>query len=135
LLPIGEQLPTHAFVDGRGRRCHLRFPRKRSFEEGYQMSFVTTQPEALTSAAGTLQGIGSSINAQTAAAAAPTTGVAPAAADEVSALTAAQFAAHAQMYQSVSAQAAAIREMFVTTLGTSAGSYAATEAANASAAG
>ncbi len=99
------------------------------------MSFVTTQPEALTSAAGTLQGIGSSISAQTAAAAAPTTGVVPAAADEVSALTAAQFAAHAQMYQSVSAQAAAIREMFVNTLGTSAGSYAATEAANATAAG
>lgn len=95
------------------------------------MSFVNTQPEALTSAAGTLQGIGSSMNAQSAAAAAPTTGVVPAAADEVSALTAAQFAAHAQMYQAVSAQAAAIHEMFVNTLGTSAGSYGATEAANA----
>ena len=35
-------------------------------------------------------------------------GVVPAAADEVSALTAAQFALHAQMYQAVSAQAAAI---------------------------
>ncbi|HEX4392532.1 MAG TPA: PE domain-containing protein, partial [Mycobacterium sp.] len=35
----------------------------------------------------------------------------------------------------VSAQAAAIHEMFVNTLGTSAGSYAATEAANAAAAG
>lgn len=31
----------------------------------------------------------------------PTTGVVPAAADEVSALTATQFAAHAQMYQAV----------------------------------
>jgi hypothetical protein len=99
------------------------------------MSFVTTQPEALSAAAGNLQGIGSSISAQNAAAAAPTTGVVPAAADEVSALTAAQFAAHAQMYQAVSAQAAAIHEMFVNTLGTSAGSYAATEAANAIAAG
>ena len=99
------------------------------------MSYVTTQPEALSAAAGTLQGIGSSLSAQNAAAAAPTTGVVPAAADEVSALTAAQFAAHAQMYQAVSAQAAAIHEMFVNTLGTSAGSYAATEAANAIAAG
>ena len=99
------------------------------------MSFLTTQPEALTAAAGNLLGIGSSMNAQNAAAAAPTTGVVPAAADEVSALTAAQFAAHAQMYQAVSAQAAAIHEMFVNTLGTSAGSYAATEAANAAAAG
>ena len=99
------------------------------------MSFVSTRPEALTAAGGTLQGIGSSMSAQKAAAAAPTTGVVPAAADEVSALTAAQFATHAQMYQAVSAQAAAIHEMFVNTLGTSAGSYAATEAANAIAAG
>jgi hypothetical protein len=99
------------------------------------MSFVTTQPEALTTAAGSLQGIGSAMSAQNSAAAAPTTGVVPAAADEVSALTAAQFAAHAEMYQSVSAQAAAIHEMFVNTLSTSAGSYAATEAANAAAAG
>jgi hypothetical protein len=99
------------------------------------MSFLTTQPEALTAAAGNLLGIGSSLNAQNAAAAAPTTGVVPAAADEVSALTAAQFAAHAQMYQAVSAQAAAIHEIFVNTLTTSSGSYAATEAANAAAAG
>ena len=100
------------------------------------MSFVTTQPEALTSGATALGGIGSGFSAQNAAAAAaPTTGVVPAAADEVSALTAAQFAAHAQLYQAVAAQAAAIHEQFVNTLGTSAGSYAATEAANAAAAG
>jgi hypothetical protein len=60
--------------------------------------------------------------------------VVPAAADEVSALTATQFAAHAAMYQQISAQAAAIHEMFVNTLGISAGSYAAAEAANAAAA-
>ena len=99
------------------------------------MSFVTTQPEALSAAATSLQGIGSALNAQNASAAGPTTGVVPAAADEVSALTAAQFAAHAQLYQAVSQQAAAIHEMFVNTLGTSAGSYAVTEAANAAAAG
>ena len=99
------------------------------------MSFVTTQPGLLTEAAGNLTGIGSAMNAENSAAAAPTTGVVPAAADEVSALTAAQFAAHAQLYQAVAAQAAAIHEQFVSTLGTSAGSYAATEAANAAAAG
>ncbi len=99
------------------------------------MSFVTTQPEVLSAAAGNLAGIGSALAAQNAAAAAPTTGVIPAAADEVSALTAALFTAHAQMYQAVSAQAAAIHAMFVNTLSTSAGSYAATEAANAVAAG
>lgn len=99
------------------------------------MSFVTTQPEALASAAGSLQAIGTALNAQSAAASAPTTGVIPAAADEVSALTAAQFAAHASLYQTVAAQAAAIHEMFVATLKGSSESYAATEAANAAAAG
>ena len=97
------------------------------------MSFVTTQPGMLASAAGDLQGIGSAMAAGNMAAAAPTTGVVPAAADEVSALTAAQFAAHAQMYQAIGAQATAIHELFVTTLGASAASYAATEACNAAA--
>ena len=99
------------------------------------MSFVTTQPEALAASAGSLQAIGSTLSAQNAAAAAPTTGVVPAAADEVSALTAAQFAAHAQMYQAVSAQAAAIHEQFVNTLSMSGATYGLTEAANAAAAG
>jgi hypothetical protein len=98
------------------------------------MSFVTTQPEMLTATANQLQGVGTTIAAQNAAAAAPTTGVIPAAADEVSALTAAQFANHAQMYQTVSAQAAAMHEMFVRILSASAGSYATTEEANAAAA-
>jgi PE family len=98
------------------------------------MSFVTTQPEALTAAAANLTGIGTTMSAQNAAAAAPTTGVVPAAADDVSALTAAQFAVHAQMYQAISAQAEAIHQLFVSTLGTSATSYALTEAANAIAA-
>jgi PE family len=99
------------------------------------MSFVNVQPEMLTAAAGQLHGIGSAMSAQNAAVAGPTTAVVPAAADPVSALTATQFVAHAQLYQAVSAQAAAIHEMFVQTLGASAGSYAATEAANAAAAG
>ncbi|WP_084027649.1 PE family protein [Mycobacterium avium] len=97
------------------------------------MSFVTTQPEMLAVAAGNLAGIGSAMNAANAAAAAPTMGVVPAAADEVSALTAMQFAAHASLYQTVSAQAAAIHDQFVGAMGASAGSYAATEAANATA--
>lgn len=99
------------------------------------MSYVTTEPEALAVAAGSLAGIGSMLSAQTVAMAAPTTGVIPAAADEVSALTAAQFAAHAEVYQAVAAQARAIHEMFVHTLSLSSGSYAATEAANSIAAG
>lgn len=98
------------------------------------MSFVTTQPEMLAAAVGNLAGIGSAMSAHNAAAAGPTTGVVPAAADEVSALTAAQFTVHAQMYQTVGAQALAIHQRFVAVLGTSAASYAATEAANTAAA-
>lgn len=59
------------------------------------MSFVSAQPEELTAAAGELTGIGAAMAAQNAAAAAATTGVVPAAADPLSALTAAQFVAHA----------------------------------------
>src|SRR5271156_6651183 len=99
------------------------------------MSFVTTEPEMLAAAAGTLQSIGSAISADNSAAAGPTTGVIPAAADEVSALTATQFAMHAAMYQAISAQAVVIHQLFVATLTTSAASYAATEAANTVAAG
>lgn len=94
------------------------------------MSFMTTQPETLAAAAGNLEDIGSAMSAHNTAAAAPTTGLIPAAADEVSALTATQFAAHAGIYQAVSIQAAAIHDLFVNTLLASAGSYAATEAAN-----
>lgn len=94
------------------------------------MSFVKTLPEALAAAAGQLQGIGTSMAAQNAAAAAPTTGVIPAASDEVSALQAGVFSTYGQLYQSVSAQAQAVHEMFVNVLGTSAGSYGETEAAN-----
>ena len=99
------------------------------------MSFVMTQPDSLAAAARELHGVGSTMATHSAAAATPTTKVVPAAADEVSARTAAQFAMHAQIYQEVSAQAAAVHEVFTTTLAMSADSYAATEAANAIAAG
>ncbi|HUH68215.1 MAG TPA: PE family protein [Mycobacterium sp.] len=99
------------------------------------MSFVTAQPEMLAAAAGNLSAILSGLAAGNAVAAGPTTGVVPAAVDEVSVLTAAQFAAQGVRYQAISAQAAAIHELFVTTLATSAGSYAATEVANAITAG
>ncbi|BBU22807.1 PE family protein [Mycobacterium xenopi] len=97
------------------------------------MSFVLTQPELLTASAGQLTAVGSAMNAEHAAAAPPTTGVVPAAADEVSALTAAQFVAHAQIYQAVGAHPAAIHEAFVSALRAGAWSYAITEAANTTA--
>src|ERR1700744_1791869 len=99
------------------------------------MSFVTTQPEALDYAAGKLEGIGTSLAAQNASAAASTTGVAPAAADEVSAMQATQFSAYGNLYQQVSAEATAINQAFVQMLGTSADSYGATEDGNSAATG
>lgn len=99
------------------------------------MSFIQIIPETVSAAAQDLQSVGAAINTHNAATLGPTTGVMPAAADEVSALTAAQFVVHAQMYQTVSAQAAAIHQAFVTVLAASAGSYLCTEAANAATAG
>lgn len=99
------------------------------------MPTVIAQPEVLAAAAGKLRTISEVLKAGNAAAAAPTIGLTPAAGDLVSALTAAQFAAHAQLYQTVSAHAAAVQEFMATMLGASSGSYAATEAANAAAVG
>ena len=99
------------------------------------MSFVSIVPEIMSAAADNLHSIGSRIQAQNTAALGPTTGLVPAASDEVSALTAMQFAGHAHAYQTVSAQAAAIHQMFVTMLAAGARSYATTEAANAVATG
>jgi hypothetical protein len=56
--------------------------------------------------------------------------VIPAAADEVSASIAHLFSQHAAGYQALAGQAAAFQEQFVQHLTASAGSYAATEAAN-----
>lgn len=94
------------------------------------MSFVITHPEALAAAASHLNGVGSGMAAQNIAAAAATTALLPAAADEVSALTATQFNAHAAMYQAASTRAMAIHELFVAMLGASGRTYAATEAIN-----
>lgn len=96
------------------------------------MSFVIVAPEALMSVASEVAGIGSALNAANAAAAAPTTGVLAAAADEVSAAMAALFGAHAQEYQRLSAQAAGFHAQFVQALNAGVNSYASAEAANAS---
>ncbi|WAC92062.1 PE family protein [Mycobacterium sp. Aquia_213] len=99
------------------------------------MSFVRAQPEVLHAVAAELHSVNEAVREGSSAAATPTTGVAPAAADIVSVLTAAQFVSHAQRFQAISAEAAVVREQLVATLGISAGSYAATEIANATAVG
>ncbi|HTM86381.1 MAG TPA: PE domain-containing protein [Mycobacterium sp.] len=99
------------------------------------MSFVVTHPELLSGAAGDLLGIGSAVQAQSAAVAGPTTAMAAPAADAVSMSITALFNASGAQFQSVAAQAAAVNQMFVAALNGGGLSYAATEAANAFAAG
>jgi hypothetical protein len=98
------------------------------------MSFLTAIPEELLAAAQQLQGIGNSLTAQNAGAAAPTTAIAPAAADQVSALQAGIFSAYGTLYQQLATEAQAIQQQFVSTLGLSSGTYSSTEAANVAAA-
>jgi PE family len=96
------------------------------------VSLLVVTPELLTSAAADLESIGSRLNAAHLAAAVPTTGLAAAAADEVSAAVSALFAGYGQEYQALSTQARAYGQQLVQALNSAAGSYAATEAASAS---
>ncbi len=95
------------------------------------MSLLKAIPEELIAAATQLEGIGTSLEAQTAAAAAPTTSIASAASDTVSAIQAAVFAGYGTLYQQVAAEAHAIQAEFTSVLGLSSGTYSSTEAANA----
>ncbi|WP_373234491.1 PecA family PE domain-processing aspartic protease [Mycobacterium marinum] len=96
------------------------------------MSLLVVAPEWLTSAAAELQSIESALSAANAAAAVPTTGLAAAAADEVSTAVATLFAGFGQEYQAISTQLSAFQQQFALTLNSSAGSYAAAEAQSVS---
>jgi hypothetical protein len=63
------------------------------------MSYLVAAPEFLASAATDVSNIGSLLNAAHAAAAAPTTALAAAAGDEVSAAVASVFAGYGQTFQ------------------------------------
>ncbi|OBG30864.1 PE family protein [Mycobacterium sp. E3198] len=95
------------------------------------MAQVIAVPEAMAAAAADLASVGSNLSVAHLAAAGPTVAVAPAAGDEVSAGIAQLFSRHAQGYQALAGQAAALQEQFVRRLTGGAGSYAAAEAANA----
>ncbi|WP_205875210.1 PE family protein [Mycobacterium camsae] len=96
------------------------------------MSFVNAAPDRLVAAARNLAGIGSTLSASNATAAAPTLAVSAAASDQVSAAVAAFFSGHARGYQTLSAQAAKFHTEFVQALSAGANSYASAEAANSS---
>jgi PE family len=92
-------------------------------------SFLIAAPPSLVAAAADFTSIASATNEANTAAAAFTTGVVPAAADEVSTAIAGLFGTYARDYQSLSARAALFHEEFVGALSSSAGAYAAGEAA------
>jgi len=94
------------------------------------MSYVIAAPEMMAATATDLATIGSNLSAAHMAAAAPTVAVVPGAADEVSAGVAHLFSRYAEDFHGL--RAAAFHEQFVQHLTASAGSYAATKAANAS---
>jgi hypothetical protein len=76
------------------------------------MSYLSATPDMLATAATNVAGIGSSLNVANAAAAAPTTGLIAAGADEVSAAIASLMSSHGRAYQTLSAQAAAFHTQF-----------------------
>ncbi|MFV0495988.1 PE family protein [Mycobacterium sp.] len=96
------------------------------------MSYVFAGPAALEAAASDLGGIGSAISDANASAAGPTAGIPAAAADQVSAVVANFWDAHAQGYQQISAQMAAFHDQFVKAVSASGAAYADTDTATAS---
>ncbi|KLO32187.1 PE family protein [Mycobacterium haemophilum] len=97
------------------------------------MAYVITAPQILASAAADVEKVGSAISAAYADAARATTGLLPAAADEVSAAIAALFGLYSQEYQAIATQAAAFHSGFTQMLAAAGNAYAAAEAANAAA--
>jgi PE family len=93
-----------------------------------RVSFLIAAPQLIADAASNLANLGSTIGSANFAAVAATSGVMPAAADEVSAEIASLFSAHAAGYQQLSAQAAAFHEQFVQVLTSGAATYASAEA-------
>ena len=93
------------------------------------MTFLIAAPATVAAAASELAGIGSTLGAAHAAAVIPTSGLLPAAGDEVSAAIASLFSGYARAYQSLNARASAFHEWFVQALNGAGNAYAAAEAA------
>jgi hypothetical protein len=92
------------------------------------MTYVLTEPETLASVATDVEELGSTLTAANAAAASPISGLAPAAADEVSDAIAKLFAAYGRQYQAVATHAAAFHTEFTEALAAAGSAYAAAEA-------
>jgi PE-PPE domain/PE family len=94
------------------------------------MSFTIASPDLMRTAAEEFAGVSSAIGAATDAARAKTTGLLPAAADEVSTRIAALFSGYADEYGALSTRAAAFHSAFVQALEAGAASYASAESGN-----
>ncbi|WP_082977436.1 PE family protein [Mycobacterium sp. 852002-50816_SCH5313054-b] len=94
------------------------------------MSLLNVVPDSLTAAAGNLQDIGAAVKNANAVAAGQTTAIAAPAADEVSAAITALFGANAKEFQTLTAEAMAFHEQFVSLLGGGAAQYLGAEVAN-----
>lgn len=91
------------------------------------MTSLITQPGLLIAAAADASEIGSAISTAKAAAAGPTTNLAAAAADEISALTATLFGRYGQDYQGLLQRAVAFHDQFIAALSAAGNAYAAAE--------
>lgn len=93
------------------------------------MSFVVAALDMIETASADAAQVGAAVGAGNLAAAIPTTGLAAAAADEVSVAIASLFGTHANDYRAAAAQAAVYHQEFVRNLGAAAASYGGAEAA------
>src|SRR6516225_793514 len=96
-------------------------------------SLLIPAPEALADASSDLAGSGAAIREAPAAAAPSTTGIMPAAFDEVSAAITRLFGSYGQEFQALSAQSALFHGQFVQLLSSGGSAYAAAEVANVAA--
>ncbi|WP_168991070.1 PE family protein, partial [Mycobacterium attenuatum] len=96
------------------------------------MSYVIAAPELLVGASADLGGIGQAVKEATAAAAAATTGILPAAQDEVSVAITRVVGSYGQDFQALCAQAALFHSQFTRLLSAGGSAYASAEAASAS---
>lgn len=102
-------------------------------DKGGNVSLVTVTPAALVSAAADLVRIRSGLDAARTAAAAPTTGLMAAAADEVSTAVARLFTEFGEEFHALDTQVGAFHQHFVHALSRAADSYLGAEALHASA--
>lgn len=93
------------------------------------MSYLTVSPDLMATAAASLEEIRSAIGAASAAATLPTTGLASAAADEVSEAVAALFGTYGAEYQAVVGHVGSLQQQFASKVAAGARAYAQAETA------